>query len=379
MEKINKLQANILVVLFSTLGGFLFSLTRLPIAWLLGSLLTAWLIGSFGPKWTNTLREKGITPFWRQTGQTILGIELGQNFKFSIIDIFKDHFIVIMIMLLFTIAISIFSGIVLWRFSSASMMTCLFGSTPGGISAMPAIAEETGANALVVSIIQTIRILLVVGIIPLLVGNIPHESGVSIPVIHQSAFTFHSVLWTILLIIGACGFAFIGKRIKMPAPWLIGSMLGVTLIQFILMFVSGDKAVAYWPHPLIIFAQIAIGTSIGSRVNTEMFKGLRRIFFISLISTLSIVLLTIILSAGISEATHIPLVTCILAFAPGGVAEMATTAIALHADSTFVLAVQSFRLFTILLLLPPLFRFINNRAVIHHRNGAGIIHGRNKF
>jgi uncharacterized membrane protein AbrB (regulator of aidB expression) len=51
----------------------------------------------------------------------------------------------------------------------------------------------------------------------------------------------------------------------------------------------------------------------------------------------------------------------LLAFAPGGIAEMSTTAIALHTDSTFVIAVQSIRLMMILILLPTLFRFINKQ------------------
>jgi membrane AbrB-like protein len=121
---------------------------------------------------------------------------------------------------------------------------------------------------------------------------------------------------------------------------------------------------AYWPHHLLIFAQILIGSSIGSRVSMDMFKGLGKTFFISIISTLTLVTLIMIMSVGISFTSHIPLVTCILAFAPGGVAEMTTAAIALHADSIFVLAVQSIRLFTIIILLPSLFRFVNNRAIV---------------
>jgi uncharacterized protein len=364
MEKFYKLHLTIFLILLSMTGGFIFSFTGSPISWLLGSLIFAWLLCTIGAKWLKLEEEKQIHPFWRQLGQTILGIELGQNFKVSILDTFKDHFIVIVIALLFTIAISILSGILLWRFSSASMMTCLFGSTPGGISAMPAIADEVGANALVVTFIQTLRILLVVGILPLIVGVLPTHSGKIDPINHQS-YSLFSSFWTAVLIIGACGGALIGKKIKMPAPWLIGSMLGVTFIQFIgtLVFKEGVKAL--WSHNLIILAQILIGSSIGSRVNMKMFKELGQTFFVSLISTSGLVILLSLLSVGISKITHIPLVTCILAFAPGGVAEMTTTAIALHANSTFVLAVQSFRLMTILILLPPLFRFINDRIIIN--------------
>ncbi|MEH7308982.1 AbrB family transcriptional regulator, partial [Neobacillus drentensis] len=72
----------------------------------------------------------------------------------------------------------------------------------------------------------------------------------------------------------------------------------------------------------------------------------------------------LVLSFLISEITHISFVTCMLAFAPGGVAEMAGTAIALHADTTFVVAAQSLRLLSILTILPPIFRFLNNYSNI---------------
>jgi membrane AbrB-like protein len=363
MQKHNKLKLNVFLILLSLMGGFIFSFSGLPIAWLLGSLILASL-GTIVLKWMKLKGDMGIYPFWRQLGQTILGIELGQNVNISFINTIENHFIVIIITLILTITISLLSGIVLWRYSSANMMTSLFASTPGGISAMPAIAEEVGANSVVVTIIQTLRILLVVGTIPLLVGAISTQSETINPAFNQSYFEFHSLLWTACLIIGACGGALIGKTIKMPVPWLIGSMLGVTFIQLIGTLVTGESVMAYWPHHLLIFAQILIGSSIGSRVSMDMFKGLGKTFFISIISTLTLVTLIMIMSVGISFTSHIPLVTCILAFAPGGVAEMTTAAIALHADSIFVLAVQSIRLFTIIILLPSLFRFVNNRAIV---------------
>jgi membrane AbrB-like protein len=250
---------------------------------------------------------------------------------------------------------------VLWRFTSENIMTCLFGSTPGGISAMSSVSEEVGANALVVSIIQTLRILIVVGIIPILVSSHLPQSGIITPDIHQSYFNFNSLFWTACLIIGACGGALIWRKLKMPAPWLIGSILGVILVQIIGTLNYEGRLIAYWPHQLTIFAQVLIGTSIGSRISSDTFKGLGQIIFVSLVNAVCLVILVIMISFGISEFTHIPLITCILAFAPGGIAEMSTTAIALHADAAFVLAVQSIRLIIIFILLPTLFRFINKQ------------------
>lgn len=363
MQKLNKVELNLLLIVLSMFGGYALSLTGTPIAWMIGSLLMAGLASTMG--WLR-LQEgaKGIHPYWRQIGQAILGIELGKNIKVSIMDTFGHHFFIILFMLFSSIAIAILSGIVLWRFSKASMLTCLFGSTPGGISAMPSIAEEIGANTIVVSLIQTLRILLVTGFVPLFAGMIstPVENGTSVK--SSNYFDFHSLLLTGFFIIGAVCGAFIGKKIKLPAPWLVGSMLGTIVVQFAGTLISGDAMNVFWPPKMVILAQVLIGASIGSRIQREMFKGLGNVIMVGLMSSMGLVILMAACSFFISEFTHIPLVTCLLAFAPGGVAEMAATAVALNADSTFVVAVQSLRLMTILILLPPLFRFITKRSSI---------------
>ena len=68
----------------------------------------------------------------------------------------------------------------------------------------------------------------------------------------------------------------------------------------------------------------------------------------------------------VAEATGITLLTSVLAFAPGGVAEMATTAVVLHADSTFVVTVQVLRIVVVILILPPFFRLLNRRDLRKH-------------
>ncbi|MGZ4160699.1 MAG: AbrB family transcriptional regulator, partial [Neobacillus sp.] len=353
-------------LLFSMIGGLILSFSGIPIAWMMGSLLFAGLLSSLPPKWiTVQMKINGIHPYWRQIGQTLLGIELGRNFSGSIIDTFEDYFLIIIVMVISSITIAFLSGILLWRFSKVNMITSLLGTTPGGISAMPSIAEEVGANAFIVNIIQTLRILLVIGVIPFVAGAFNSATGGNALENHPMPLAHQSLRFTELLIIGALSGALVSKRFKMPVPWLVGSMLGAAIVQLLFPLLFGQTDTAFWPHEFIFLAQILIGTSIGSRINKNMFKGLGRIIGVGLVSSLCLVISMLLFSFLIADITHIPLVTCILAFAPGGVAEMATAAIALHADSTFVVAVQSLRLITIITLLPPLFRFINNHEPIH--------------
>ncbi|SMQ86858.1 hypothetical protein SAMN05444673_6925 [Bacillus sp. OV166] len=372
MQKLQTLKQNFLFILLSALGGIALSYSGIPMAWMLGSLFLASVLSSLRLKELKFQSVKnGLNPIWPQIGQLILGIQLGQNFNLSIMDTMEDYFLIIIIMLIASIAMAILSGIMLWRFSSVNMMTSLFGTTPGGISAMPTIADEVGANAFIVSIIQTIRVLLVVSFIPLLSGVINSPSVMIAIKSTQDPLSSNALIYTGILIIGACVGAKVGKRIKMPAPWLVGSMLGSGIVHLICPLFIGDLVgSSYWPQEIIICAQVLIGTNIGSRVNFAMFKGLGQTIIVSLITSLCLIVSMLLFSFLISEMTHISLVTCMLAFAPGGVAEMATTAIALHANTTFVVTVQSFRLISIITILPPIFRFLNNRTNIKLFNGS---------
>ncbi len=311
-------------------------------------------------------------PYWRYIGQAVLGIELGQSMNVSMLDAFEDNSITITVMLILSIVFALISGLILWRYTKADMMTSLFGTTPGGISAMPSIAEEVGANPVVVSIVQLIRIFLVVGTIPFLAlywnsgtgtshtpaGGAPHTSAAN----SIAAFSLSSLLWTGLLALAAGGGYYVAKKIKLPAPWLVGGMLGTAAAQMLASSFIGGGVTAWWPHEFIILAQVFIGASIGSRLHKEMFAGAGRIVVVGVLSSFGLVLVMALCAAGVSEVTQIPLVTCVLAFAPGGVAEMATTSLALHADAGFVVAVQSLRLITIFLILPPFFRLLHRQA-----------------
>ena len=55
--------------------------------------------------------------------------------------------------------------------------------------------------------------------------------------------------------------------------------------------------------------------------------------------------------------TPATLLTGFLSTAPGGFSEVGVVALALNADVAFIMAYQMFRLFFILLLVPPLLRW----------------------
>ncbi|TYR79405.1 AbrB family transcriptional regulator [Priestia megaterium] len=354
---------SILFILISSIGGIILSLSGMSIGWMVGTLVMATILAFSRPVFLNLATErKGIPKYWLYIGQAILGIELGQKINQSVLVTFTEHWSTILIILLVSVGFSLISGFVLWKWGQTDLLTSFFGTAPGGMSAMPGIAEEVGANTAVVSIIQAMRVFLVVLTVPLFVSYLeirstaPQELSTQPP---AGEFEMLSVLWTVILAIAAIGGYYVGKYLRFPAPWLVGSMVTVAIVQMIASAYTGHYIVAWWPHIVITLSQIFIAASIGSRFHKRMFVGLQRTVLVAFFSTIGLILSMFVCAYIVSKITGIPFITAALAFAPGGIAEMTTTSVVLHADAPFVVVVQVFRVLVVSLVLPPIFRLLN--------------------
>ena len=363
------------------LGGLLLSLIGLPIGWMIGSLIFACLLSLWQPKKLGVNVRKGLNRSWFLIGQYLLGIELGRNVNMSVMTIFQDNWITVVIVIFTSILFSFGTGFLLYRFSRADKLTGLLATSPGGIATMPSIAEEVNANIGVVTAVQAMRVFLVVTIIPVVLFFIVNGSETvgftSNPVVESpiQAAGYQSFVWTIPIMLAAFVGAFIGKRIKLPAPWLIGSLLGVIIFESVSTTIVDNTFTFSWPHLIVVIGQILIGTSIGSRFRRSMFIGLKRIMIVSTIGTLLLIVAMYFCAYIVSSLTGISLVTSVLAFAPGGVVEMSTAAVSLHADSTFVVAVQTLRIIIVILLLPSFIKFIHKREMAKKENAGTSIVG----
>ncbi|BDC58015.1 hypothetical protein NC3_09750 [Bacillus altitudinis] len=367
MKQGNSLRTDLILIAVSGLGGFLLSLTGMSIGWMIGTLMTAAFIALRRPalfqrKGKNTLR---IHSRWLLLGQFILGIELGQKMNMKVLHIFAENWLPVSFMLVFSILLAMLSGFVLWKLSKTDMLTSFVGTAPGGLSAMPGIAQEVGANTAVVSLVQTIRVLMVVLTIPFTVFYLNTKSQSDVVVAQGSAFssgvfTISNISWTAALILGAWLMSRLAVRLHFPAPWLIGSMLGVAALQVGAGALTGHDLIPYWPAQANIASQVFLGATIGSKMNKQMFVGLKNTLIVAVVSSAGLIAATVLSSIAIAEITGISVITAILAFSPGGIAEMATTAVTLHEDSTFVVAVQVVRIILVIAMLPPFFRFLHH-------------------
>ncbi|MFF2447085.1 AbrB family transcriptional regulator [Neobacillus sp. NPDC058068] len=357
------------ILLLSILSGYLVSLTGISIGWMIGALLAGGILSLWIPAWIHhTEGSPGIPKYWMFIGQWILGVELGQKINTGVFHIFIENWLYVITILLVSIIFSLLSGIILWRFSQTDLLTSFIGTAPGGISVMPIFAEEVGANPALVSIIQIIRILLVIGTMPILAFYWTNSEGKG-AIIHNhvitggAPFEIKQILWLGFLVIIAVSGSFLAKYLKFPTPWLLGSMIVVAIWQAIGGLYMESFTIIYWPHWLLIISQLLIGVSIGSRLTSRMFIGIKRTLLVGSLGSVGLVIVMALCATVMSKITEISWITAILAFAPGGIAEMAATAVALDADSTFVVVVQVLRIAIVITFLPTVFKVLERRMM----------------
>ena len=156
------------------------------------------------------------------------------------------------------------------------------------------------------------------------------------------------------LVLAACALvgAVVARRLKIPAAVLIGPMILSAAVH-----VAGVTQ-ASPPSLLVATAQVVMGSGIGCRFAGTGLREIVRIVGVSIGSTLILLVLGVLFGLGLEQITGVPWFVLVLAYAPGGLAEMSLVALALGRDVAFVATHHIFRIGFIVILAPLAFRLM---------------------
>jgi uncharacterized protein len=332
--------------LLALAGGFLFYHLHVPLAWMLGPLATVVL-------WTQVGKKSVCWPVkLRNTALIFLGYIIGSAFSVSAAHQIAAQLPIMFIATFSTLLVSLVCGYVTHRQSGISLASGLMGSVPGGFSQMIILSEEIDdADLSVVSFMHTVRLLSVVFVVPYLAmqaaGTAP--STIAARAASMPIFTFLAPGTLPLLAVAAIS-AFVAKRLCCPTPFLLGPILGTALLSM-----NGIHCPPLPPW-LTILAQVAVGTYMGSGIHLASLTRWKILLTSTMMGVVVILVMSLAIGYVMSSYYGYSNVTSFLSMAPGGVAEMSVTGIALHADLSVIASYQLFRLFFIMLFTPLLFR-----------------------
>ncbi|UOD50786.1 AbrB family transcriptional regulator [Orrella daihaiensis] len=309
-------------------GGWLFEVLGTPLPYLLGSLAVSAILS------LRNACSKLPTPGLR-FGQISIGLTLGLYFTAEVLNTTVSLLPWIFFAAILSSLFSLCGAVFLQRFVGIDAATSFFSAAIGGASDMANQAATAGARADIVAIAHTVRVSLVVGSVPFLASYL-FSSGNHTKIFASTPNTLEPLIIATLFIVAAI-IAPLARQIRIPNPWVLGSL-----------FVGGVCASTFVegiPNTWVInTGQVLLGWNLGQRFSPTLFREAPRI-------VIGVVLMTLIYAVGglgIATALHfgagLSWGSSFIATTPGGIAEMAITAKVLGLDPPTVTAFHAVRL-----------------------------------
>jgi membrane AbrB-like protein len=288
----------------AAVAALAFEQVRIPIPWMLGPLISmavANLLGYFTPTVLAALVE--------QSWVIVLGGVL-------------------------VMAVAAVGGRLLARVSGIDQTTCFFATVPGGAAEMSVLAGRYGGVVPAVAIAQSIRVVMLVIIVPAVVTYSGVAVGAREPPL---ALPFAMGPFAIMIAISiTAGFFF--QKLKLQNPWMMGPLLVTAAFA---VFESDLSAIPRWISNL---SQLMLGMALGTRFEREFFLRYRLFIPIALLNGSYIILASATVAVVVTWLSGIPLATALTGCGPGGIAEMTITAKALSLGVASVTAFQLVRI-----------------------------------
>lgn len=316
-------------------GGWLFASAGVPLAWILGAMTGSAL-------WANLAGAGKGTRYARRAGQLVVGAATGAILTPDVLD----EMVGLLPAMIAAAVVANATGILLaWplaRLAGVDRRTGLLSTLPAGMSEMASLAREVGARAEVVTVVHTLRVVLVVGCVPFLFGF--SRSTVAVPAAPDA-----TVAALVACVVSGAVLAMAGRRLGMLNPWVVMPMAaGVAIVAL-------GFPLATMPRPLLVAAQVCIGFSLGARLRREDFARVPRAAVVGLGCNIALIATMLVLALPLfARWTGIEAPTLALGLAPGGIGEMIASAKALGAAAALVAGFQFTRSFLTNLLAPPL-------------------------
>ena len=320
-----------------------------PLPWMIGPLFATAAACMFGLPLHAPIAV-------RSAGQWVIGTALGLYFTAPVVGALVSYSGSILLAVLFALALGAAGAALLQRLSGVDRATCFFSMAVGGASEMATQGERHGAAVDRVAAAHSLRIMMVVGILPFAIrwwGAHGLGAGLDLFVPGAAAVNVGPLLLLVLLTcLGAAGL----RRLDVPNAWVIGPLLVAIALT------AGGVHLSRLPEWMINAGQLFIGVSLGTRFTPGFVRAAPR--FLASCAACSLAMMALAAGFGLALAAlgAIHPGTAILATAPGGIAEMSLTARVLHLGVPIVTAFHVTRMVAVVLLIGPLYRRWQSQA-----------------
>jgi membrane AbrB-like protein len=322
-------------------GGWVFSLLTMPLPWMLGSMAFCTIAA--------VMRAPISTPsLVRPYMIVVVGVMLGSGYNPEMLDRIGGWLASLGMLWAYVVVVG-GVGLAYFRlFTRYDPITAYFCAMPGGFNEMVMMGAEMGGDERKIALTHACRVLLVVFTVPLwlrLTGQLDIMDRMAIGV------GLADVAPGDYLLLAACGLGWpIAAKLRLPAAALVGPMILSGVLHL-----SGVTA-SQPPMVIVNLAQLFIGTSVGCRFAGAAKREVLQALGVGAGLAALMLILTALFAWTVTAVTDAPFPVAVLAFSPGGLAEMALIGLALGVDVAFIATHHVIRIFLVILLAPTAIR-----------------------
>ena len=282
--------------------------------------------------------------------QAVVGVAMGALVDLGTLRAVAANWLAVLLVTLGTLALSLGAGLVLRLQRGISRVTGAFAMIAGGASGIIVMARELGADERMVAVLQYLRVLLIVVLMPVVATGLYGATAGS------GGGADGGTSWPLGLALTAlCGIVglVLGRLVRIPVAALLGPMLVAAGFEL-----TGLGPEIEVPALLQSAAFLVIGLQVGISFTRESLRTIGRALPLALAVIVGLIVASAGLGAVLAAATGASALDGYLATTPGGLYAVLATATDSGADATFVLAVQVLRLFVMLLSAPLVARWL---------------------
>lgn len=341
----------VLTFLVATIGGTLLFKLKVPGGMLVGSALAAAVL--------NVGFDMGYMPFGARvlaqlTAGAFIGTTMTRGDILRLKTLVKPASVILGMHMISMLSL----GTLLYFISPLDLATAFFSAVPGGLSDVPLIAADMGANAPKVAMAQFTRMILVMATFPTLINMIGKNQQKSasdkkeatagkrpIGNTDKTSYRFQKnflITYAVALVFGLLGF-FSG----MPAGVLVFSILGVLGMNLI----WGNATL---PRFMRRVAQILAGAFIGTSVTQGDLLGIHLLILPFLILITGYFLNCFLTGWILRRISPMGRKESMLAATPAGASDMALISMDMGIESTDLVVLQIVRLTVVILVFPQI-------------------------
>ncbi len=250
-------------------------------------------------------------------------------------------------------------GLLIYASSPVDIVTAFFSAVPGGISDIPIIAADMGANAPQVAALQFVRLVIGIGVFPGMINTFCKKEA-SVSKTEEEAASKsqtagsqeerklpHALIT--FLIASVCGI--IGKLSGMPAGTLVFSLVSVITLK-----IFWDKA--YLPAGVKRFAQLVSGAYIGCSLGWNDLLELRYLVLPAIILIIGYSAFCFLMGELLKRFCGMSRKEAMLAATPAGASDMALISSDIGVQSTDLILLQVLRLIIVTAIFPQVLHMI---------------------